>query len=159
MNKQKFVRNERGFVLVVSLLILMTLVIIGVYATTNSNMELQIAGNEIRHKLSFYAAESARSYVEATPTLYNDSNLSTAFPLNFPDIGDPDQTVALGATQSFNGFVTFDSKGAPPRNSGYEVEKFASINYRMDCTGNGPTNANAVSKVAAGFYRIGFKTN
>lgn len=49
--------NEDGFVLVVSLLILLILVIIGVAATTNTSIELQIAGNEKVHKQTFYQAD------------------------------------------------------------------------------------------------------
>ncbi|MFZ5764530.1 MAG: PilX N-terminal domain-containing pilus assembly protein [Thermodesulfobacteriota bacterium] len=51
--------DEKGFVLVASLLILLILVIIGVAATTNTSSELQIAGNEKVHKETFYAAEGS----------------------------------------------------------------------------------------------------
>lgn len=53
------ITNEDGFVLVTSLLILLILVIIGVAATTNTMLELQIAGNEKVHKETFYSAEGS----------------------------------------------------------------------------------------------------
>lgn len=60
MDKFKNIRtNEDGFVLVTSLLILLILLIIGVAATTNTSIELQIAGNEKVHKETFYGAESS----------------------------------------------------------------------------------------------------
>ena len=51
-------KNEKGFVLVASLLILVILVIIGIAATTTTTIELQIAGNEKVHKQTFYSAEA-----------------------------------------------------------------------------------------------------
>jgi len=57
IQKKKQFGNEDGFVLVISLLILLILVIIGVAATTNTSIELQIAGNEKVHKQTFYQAD------------------------------------------------------------------------------------------------------
>lgn len=63
INKAK---NEEGSVLVVALLILVLLTIIGISATTTTNIELQIAGNEKFHKIAFYHADSG---VYTTPKL------------------------------------------------------------------------------------------
>lgn len=60
-NLKNISKNEDGFVLVTSLLILLILVIIGVAATTNTTIELQIAGNEKIHKETFYSAEGSVS--------------------------------------------------------------------------------------------------
>jgi hypothetical protein len=49
--------NEQGFVLVYSLLIMMLLTIIGIAATTNTIMELQISGNDRTYKETFYQAD------------------------------------------------------------------------------------------------------
>lgn len=51
-------RDEHGFVLVGALLILLLLVLIGVAATTNTSLELQIAGIDRIRKETFYAADS-----------------------------------------------------------------------------------------------------
>jgi hypothetical protein len=58
--------NEDGSVLVIALLILVFLTIIGISATTTTNIELQIAGNEKFHKIAFYHADSG---VYTTPKL------------------------------------------------------------------------------------------
>ncbi len=50
--------NEKGFVLVISLLILLILVIVGIAALNTTTIELQIAGNDKVHKQTFYAAEA-----------------------------------------------------------------------------------------------------
>jgi len=59
-------KNEDGSVLIVALLILVFLTIIGISATTTTNIEIQIAGNEKFHKIAFYHADSG---VYTTPKL------------------------------------------------------------------------------------------
>jgi hypothetical protein len=49
--------GERGFVLIGALLILVLLALIGIAATTTTNLELQIAGLEQIHKTTFYRAD------------------------------------------------------------------------------------------------------
>ncbi len=50
--------NENGSVLVMSLLILVFITLVGIAATTTSSLESQIAGNNQRYKIDFYAAET-----------------------------------------------------------------------------------------------------
>ena len=50
-------RNEQGFVLVYSLLIMMLLTIIGIAGTSNTILELQISGNDRTYKETFYNAD------------------------------------------------------------------------------------------------------
>ncbi len=59
-------KNEEGFVLVIALLILVFLTIIGISATTTTQIELQISGNEKSYRIAFYNADSG---VYATPKL------------------------------------------------------------------------------------------
>ncbi|MEW6518817.1 MAG: PilX N-terminal domain-containing pilus assembly protein [Thermodesulfobacteriota bacterium] len=61
MHLKNISKKEQGFVLIASLLILLILVIIGVAATTNTTIEVQIAGNEKVHKETFYNAEGSLS--------------------------------------------------------------------------------------------------
>ncbi|OQY17909.1 MAG: hypothetical protein B6I36_08150 [Desulfobacteraceae bacterium 4572_35.1] len=55
----KMLKNERGFVLITSLLMLTVLMIIGIAATNTTTIELQISGNDKAAKQNFYASESA----------------------------------------------------------------------------------------------------
>ena len=57
-NSVKTLRNENGFVLVTGLLILVILTLIGLAATRNTSVELQIAGNDRITKETFYVAEA-----------------------------------------------------------------------------------------------------
>jgi len=52
------VKNEQGFVLIVSLLMLLVLMIIGIAATTTTTIDLQISGNDKVSKQTFYQAEA-----------------------------------------------------------------------------------------------------
>lgn len=51
-------RNEDGFILVATLVTLLLIVVLGVSATNNSSIELQIAGNDRLDTTAFYQAES-----------------------------------------------------------------------------------------------------
>ncbi|MCP3892856.1 MAG: hypothetical protein GY702_28865, partial [Desulfobulbaceae bacterium] len=51
------IRNESGFLLVITMVILVILTLIGVAAIRSSRIELQIAGNDRLHKITFYEAD------------------------------------------------------------------------------------------------------
>jgi hypothetical protein len=54
----KHVQNEEGFVLIAALMFMVLLTIIGIAATTDTSLELQIAGNDKVHKQTFSKAEA-----------------------------------------------------------------------------------------------------
>lgn len=154
--------NENGSALLISVLILGLLTLLGIFATNTTNIELQIAGNDKLHKLGFYAAEAARAYVAGKPALYGPENITSTDPHYFPNNSDPYAQITsepsvgypLSSVQSFTGSVEYKNASEPPRGSGYEVGKFKAHRYEMTCNGYGPSNAE--SRIAAGFYRIGF---
>lgn len=53
----KQIKNEQGFVLITSLMMLVILMIVGIAATNTTDIELQIAGNDKAEKQTFYQAE------------------------------------------------------------------------------------------------------
>jgi hypothetical protein len=59
MKKNHLLKNEEGFVLVVSLIMLALLSLLGVAATNTSTLEIKIADNNRRYTQNFYMAESA----------------------------------------------------------------------------------------------------
>lgn len=146
--------DEQGSVMVIALLILVLLTIIGISATTTSQIEIQNSGNKKFHKTAFYSAEAARAYVVASPDLYGNDNITAGSYLCFPNNDDPSEDFSLCSSQSFNGEVEYLNSSAPPRGSGYQVGKFKAHNYEMRCSGTGPNNA--ASQIGAGFYRIGY---
>ena len=62
LNNRSFaeqVKNEDGFVLILSMMVLVVLTLLGMSATKNALIETQIAGNDNVAKILFYDAESA----------------------------------------------------------------------------------------------------
>lgn len=49
--------NEDGYILILSLIILLMLTVIGISSQSTTSIEIQIAGNDRSHKMAFYAAD------------------------------------------------------------------------------------------------------
>jgi len=153
--KEKYLpENEKGSVTVLAVVLLMLLTILGIAVTTTSSIEVQIAGNELRHKLAFYSAEAAKGWVIWNPDLYGSQNITAGAPLNFPNNADSLQTQTLNSNQSFNGSVEYGSPVGPHRGSGYEAGEYQAHRYIMTCNGYSSQNTN--KQIEIGFYRIGF---
>jgi len=161
--KQKCqLNNEKGSVMALTVVLLVLLTILGVAVLTSSSIDTQIAGNELRHKLAFYAAESATAYVTWSPDLYGPDNITAGTPHYFPNNTVPyvgitsglPTALSINANQSFNGEVEYESLLSPPRGSGYSVEKFKAHQYQMVC--NGYSSKETVKNIVVGFYRIGY---
>ncbi|MFV0438910.1 MAG: PilX N-terminal domain-containing pilus assembly protein [Desulfopila sp.] len=73
----KYGNDEHGFVLVTALIIMVVLTIIGIAATRNTSLELQIAGNDKVHNTTFYGAEGGA--ILGTEILEQNINCSTGF--------------------------------------------------------------------------------
>lgn len=71
------INNEEGFVLVTGLMILLILTLLGLSATTNTTIELQIAGNDRLHKQTLYQAEGGA--ITGTELLEQNFNCTTGF--------------------------------------------------------------------------------
>ena len=162
MKKKLQLENEKGSVMVLAMVLLVLLTILGIAVLTSSSIDTQIAGNELRHKLAFYAAESATAYVTWSPDLYGPDNMTTGTPHYFPNNTVPyvgitsglPTTLSMNANQSFNGEVEYERPLSPPRGSGYSVGKFKAHQYQMVC--NGYSSKETVKNIEVGFYRIGF---
>ena len=78
-------KNEDGFALISTVLILGILTFIGIAATNTANFELKIAGNERVANRGFYTADSGwkravywlEAHTSAPPKINTDSNLTT----------------------------------------------------------------------------------
>jgi len=163
MKRKCRLENEKGSVTVLAVVMLALLTLLGIAATTTSSIEVQIAGNDLRHKLAFYSAEAARALVIWSPDLYGSDNITPGiihyFPNNTTDpyveiTGGLPTPEELGSNQSFNGSVEYTSSGKPPRGSGYEVGEYEAHQYKMVC--NGYSSNNTKMQIEVGFYRIGF---
>lgn len=149
-------RDQKGIVTAVCLLVLLLVTILGVMSVRTSTDDLQITTNNQLYNKSFYAAEAAKAYVRNNSDLYGSQNITPGSPVNFPNSSDPPTTYTIvsDAPESFNGEVEYLQSSVPPRGSGFQVGKFRAHIYRMTCQGHGPRDS--VSRLEAGFYRIGF---
>lgn len=161
--KPKFkTKNEKGSVVVLAVVLLFLLALIGMAALSTSSIEAQIAGNELRHELAYYAAESAIAYVAYSSDLYGPDNLTTSISHYFPNNTTPYVAITtglpdakrIGAAQSFNGQVQYRCVSSPPRGSGCSVGNFKAYQYTMVCNGYAPNDT--VERIVVGFYRVGF---
>ena len=165
MKQKSRLDNEKGSVMVLAVVLLVLLTILGIAVLTSSSIDTQIAGNELQHKLAFYAAESATAYVAWSPDLYGPDNITPGTSHYFPnDTTSPyvpelapvgtRRNVDAAGTQSFDGQVTYSSPSSLPRGSGYSVGTFRAHQYQMTC--NGYSSNNASQNLIIGFFRIGF---
>jgi hypothetical protein len=146
--------NEKGFVIVVAVIMLAIVTIMGIAATRTSDTEIRIAVNERFYKQAFYAAEAGATYGAESPNLYGSDNITVGGYLSFPNNDDPSEKYSVSSIQSFNGDIEYLGFSAPPRGSGYDAEKFRAHRYRMTCNGFGLSRSQ--SRIEEGFYRIGF---
>ena len=135
-------------------MILSVLSVIATAGTNTSITERRAATNEQIHQISFYAADTGRTYVYQNADLYHEDNITVGQSLAFPDNDNPSAKFTIGGQESVNGEVAYRGSGPPPRGSGFEVGKFVAHRYGVTCKGFGPQSSN--SEIEAGFYRIGF---
>jgi len=149
-------KNEDGYVIVACLMVLMLVTVIGVMSVRTSNSDIEISTNHHIFGRSFYAAEAARAFVRYNTDLYGSGHITPGSPVSFPDAADTTitRTIVLGEQESFNGAVEYLNSSVVPRGSGFQAGKFRAHNYRMICEGHGPRNS--ITRIEAGFYRIGF---
>jgi len=152
MKEKCLLKNEDGFVLVIALIMMVLLTLLGISASTTTEIEIQIAGNERSHGIAFYAAEAAGAYVAGSPELYGSDNITLEEYISFPDDEDPSARYALGSRQSLNGDVEYLGRFAG-RGSGDAAGQVWHHRYKMRCFGYGPSNAK--TQIEAGFYRKG----
>jgi type IV pilus assembly protein PilX len=80
MKELRIIKDEGGSVLIIALIMLVLLTLLGISATSTSNIEMQIASNERNYKRAFYAAnaaiEDARATLMVDMVKYNASRLT-----------------------------------------------------------------------------------
>ncbi len=130
--------NEDGSALVISLIMLVLLTLIGISASTTSEIELKISGNDKLHKMAFYTAESGwqmgANYLDSQyPPITSSSSVT--------DIWMPSNP-----TLKYSYSTTFDGAVFAP---GYSTE-FRRFMYTINSTGNAPGSAQSQIRVTAG---------
>ena len=154
MKEKGMMKNEQGFVLVVSMVMLLLLTLLGIWALTTSSIELQISGNQQRYEQSFNVAEGGANFEatnlgftarpayqitdpgnmlqDLTTGIYNDSSTWPAGCLVLA--GSP---VSIGSyvagsdpANEYRYFVTYLYPDVPPK--GYDATMFSAYKFRID---------------------------
>jgi len=145
--------NEKGFVLVVALLMLAIVTVIGIAATQTSDTEMQIAANERLRVDDFYDAEGGLIDVsERSTTWLSDSFLTAGEDLaaytgavDFASDGSNDSTIEIrcvkssaapvpGLSVTANDLPVSSHINPPPAGSGYSVKYFEVRRYGITST-------------------------
>jgi hypothetical protein len=103
------IRNERGTVLVVALMILVILTIIGIVVVTTSTRNIQIAGYDVLYKQAFYNADAGISFLVGTSP-------STTL------LAPGDTIVPIGTIGDFELIYLRQLSTVPPPNGQIEVQ-------------------------------------
>lgn len=98
-NTMPLINNEEGFVLVTGLMILLILTLLGLSATTNTTIEMQIAGNDRLYKETHYQAEAGA--IMGTEVLEQNFNCTTGFKDNPGSAGGVNWTTLEGTIRAF----------------------------------------------------------
>ncbi len=86
---KRLLNNDQGFILVLSMITMVALTVIGISGTSNTSIEVQIAGNERHYNQAFYASEAGWQHgIQAIEKMANAPNRVNQFDQDDPD--DPE---------------------------------------------------------------------
>jgi len=130
MKELQLMKDEGGSVLIIALIMLVLLTLLGISATSTSNLELQISNNEKNYKKAFYVAnagiEHARAMLTQSMVAKNSALLAQGnaprwtFALN----GSVVSGVASGYTKDTGVVWINDATFTPSSNYSYTVTVF-----------------------------------
>jgi len=151
------IANDRGSALVVALLVLVLLTLMGISATTTSTIEVQMAGNEKFHDMTFYAAESgwqrALNWLDqqypAVTWKYMDWDGGRFIEFNDDFAKDAGKVFnPLAEDNNTEYYLKAESVGTTPV-AGYGSD-YRRLNYRVNSVGMIPGNARSELSVIVG---------
>jgi len=159
--------NDRGYVLLVAVIMLSVVMMIGYAAIRTTTTELQISGNQKLIVNEFYSAEGGAITMMETP----DTWLTTPFltggetaskftgSVDVNSDGENDAAVEIrcieetgtsigGLSAAANSFPAMDHIGPPPVGSGYSLKYFEVRRYGVTATAEGS------SRVQVGMWKV-----
>ncbi len=141
--------SEKGSILIFTLLVMLILTVIGLAASTTTEIELKITTNDTLTKKAFSSADAGISYAVSKSSLYGDSNIDPAAPVTEAQTPTNDLSFAVTAT-----YVAGTTGGSFARGSGFSATGKTKYHiYEIDSSGN--SSGNATCDVSAKGYRIG----
>lgn len=171
MKERWIIGREEGSVLIIALIMLVMLTLLGVSATTTSNIEMRIADNERNYQRAFYVAdagiEHARSLLTSKLVENNTANLATGSPLEWDFALDGSEgigaatgtdygsgaillnNISFGPLSGYTYTVTVWNNGDPPPNGdGGGATDDADSVIMVQSDASGPNNAQVSIQVS-----------
>jgi len=102
-------KNEKGSVMVVGMLVLMLASLIGIAAITTSSIEVEVTANDKTHKENFYRAEGAAMLAAQLLEDEKDSGALQDLPYGQPDPDNPAAPPDLWFRNDLSGFPDPDN--------------------------------------------------
>ena len=141
-------RNERGVVLVIAVLAMITVTILGIATMMTSDIEVRMSGNQRCMDAALYAADGGIDrglswLVGSGVTKPDDSRLPTMGE-ETTDTPDPEENPNV-SSQYYIGDLHHSRN--PPR--GWDVTKFRRYYYQIYSQGSGPDESSAEVEVIA----------
>jgi hypothetical protein len=124
-SKDTRIRNSAGMALVVVMMVLMVATMIAIGVTTDSTIDIKIAGNQKVYTKNFFIVEAANQ-VEvpriSTELAVHNINVRTTLNDNTVEI-----LTGLPGNPSYRSTIIYHRYGPPP--PGYSLDKFSSYYY------------------------------
>ena len=153
--KQHIKNDERGFILILALFMLILVTIIGIAATQTSETEIRISGNDQAIRNDFYSAESVlvdtmerwedwltSSFIISDPTdasyveVVDINGNGTDTALVEVRFIEPDGVIIPGLSNMANNLPIQEHIIPPPAGSGYSMGNFEARRYGLTITSN-----------------------
>lgn len=142
-------KSEEGSILIFALLVMLVLTVIGLSASTTTEIELKITNNDTLNKKAFSSADAGISYAISNTSLYGDSNIDPASPVT--DSQTPTSDLSFNVTATY---VSAATGGNFARGSGFSATGKTKFHvYQMDSAGS--SSGSATCNISAKGYRIG----
>ncbi len=138
---KSLLNNDRGFILVLSMITMVALTVIGLSGASNTTIEVQIAGNERHYVQAFYASEAGWQHgVQAIEGMGSPPTVINPFDQSDPDdesnflVDEVGNQVLIADETSYSYQTFFMEKLRPP--PGFSGD-WATFRYGSVGTGNG----------------------
>lgn len=137
-------KGQRGFVLILALVMLTILSLLGAMSLSTTNTELGISGNYRTSKESFFAAQRAVEYAETNGDIYTAIGTGTVDLNGYAaDIAEGSGVKESGLDTDVTNQVNWVSTGPLPPGNGSDPTYFESRYYTITVTAKGPDNSKA----------------
>lgn len=143
---KSLLNNDQGFILVLSMITMVALTVIGISGTSNTTIEVQIAGNERHYVQAFYASEAGWQHgIQAIEEKGSVPTVINQFDQSDPEddesnflVDEVGNQVLIAGETSYNYRTFFMEKLRPP--PGFSGD-WATFRYGSVGTGNGLRNS------------------